>query len=126
MEYRKKRFRIWIIANNGSLRDRSQRQDVTAGKSGLLSAVNELSTVHTFGTEEQFIVALVSVCVRELDSAHGGTSTRVVHNFLDNTSDVSLLFSKIKRSEFDGTLSGTRVRLVDGGLTLSLDLLLFI
>jgi len=110
------------VAHNGSLRDRSQRQDVTASKSGLLSAVNELSTVHTFGTEEQLIVALVSVSVGELNTAHGGTSTRVVHNFLNDTTDVSLLFGKVKRSELDGTLSGTGVRLIDGGLTLSLDL----
>ena len=51
------------VANDGSLWDRSQRQHVSASKRSLLSAVNELSGVHTFGTEEQFVVALVSVGV---------------------------------------------------------------
>jgi len=108
------------VADNGSLRNRSQRQDVTAGKAGLLSAVDELSTVHTFGTEEQFVVALVSVLVQELNTAHGGTSTRVVHDFLDDSSDVTLLLGVVKRSELDRTLSGAGVRLEDGRLTLSL------
>jgi len=113
------------VANNGSLRDRSQRQDVTAGKTGLLSAVDELSTVHTFGTEEQFIVALVSVRVQELDLANGGTSTGVVEDFLDGSSDVALLLGVIERSELHGTLSGAGVRSEDRRLTLSLCLDVF-
>lgn len=108
------------VADNGSLGDRSQWQDISAGKAGLLSAVNELSAVHTLGTQKQFIVALVSVLVEELDAAHGGTSTGVVHNFLDDASDVSLLFGIVQRSELDGSLAGAGVRLEDGGLTLSL------
>ena len=114
------------VADNGSLRDRSQRQDVTAGKAGLLSAVDELSTVHTFGTEEQFIVTLVSVVVHELNTAHRSASTRVVHDLLDGSSDVTLLLGVVKRSELDRSLSGAGVRLEDGRLTLSLCLLLFI
>ena len=114
------------VADNGSLRDRSQRKDVSAGKAGLLSAVDELSAVHTFGTEEQFIVPLVSVLVQELNTADRGTSTRVVHDFLDGSSDVSLLLGVVKRSKLARSLSGAGVRLEDGGLTLSLCLLLFI
>lgn len=114
------------VADNGSLRDRSQRQDVTAGKAGLLSAVDELSAVHTFGTEEQFIVPLVSVLVQELNTADRGTSTRVVHDLLDGSSDVTLLLGIVERSKLARSLSGAGVRLEDGRLTLSLCLLLFI
>jgi hypothetical protein len=114
------------VADDGSLGDRCQGQDVTAGKTGLLPAVDELSTVHTFGTEEQFIVPLVSVSVQELDLADRGTSTGVVKNFLDGSSDVSLLLGVIERSELHGTLSGTGVSVKDRRLTLSLCLLLFI
>jgi len=110
------------VADNGSLGDRCQRQDITTGKTGLLSAVNELSTVHTFGTQEQFIVTLVSVTVEELNTAHRGTSTGVVHDLLNDTSNVTLLLGVIKRSKLDGSLSGARMRLEDGGLTLSLRL----
>jgi len=108
------------IADNGSLRHRTQGQDVTASKTGLLSAVDELTAVHTFGTEEQFIVALVSVRVQELNTANGGTSTGVVKNFLHGSSDVTVLLSVINRSEFDGTLSSAGMRLEDRRLTLSL------
>ena len=114
------------VADNGSLRDRSQRQDVTAGKAGLLTAVDELSRVHTFGTEEQFVVALVSVRVDKLNTANRGTSTGVVHDFLDGSSDVTLLLGVVNRSKLDRSLSGAGVRLEDGRLTLSLCLLLFI
>jgi len=114
------------VANNGSFGDRSQGQDVSASQGGLLSAVNELSGVHTFGTEEQFVVALVSVCVQELNTADRSSSTGVVHDLLDNSSDVSLLFGIVERSKLDGTLSGARMGLEDRGLTLSLCLLLFI
>lgn len=114
------------VADNGSLRDRSQRQDVTAGKAGLLSAVDELSAVHTFGTEEQFVVSLVSVLVQELNTADRGTSTRVVHDLLDGSSDVTLLLGIVERSKLARSLSGAGVRLEDGRLTLSLCLLLFI
>ena len=114
------------VADNGSLRDRSQRQDVTAGKAGLLSAVDELSAVHTFGTQEQFVVSLVSVLVQELNTADRGTSTRVVHDLLDGSSDVTLLLGIVERSKLARSLSGAGVRLEDGRLTLSLCLLLFI
>jgi len=108
------------VANNGSLGNRSQGQDVTAGKAGLLTAVDELSAVHTFRTQEQFIVTLVSVLVDKLHTADWGTSTGVVHNFLDGTSEVTLLLSIIKRSKLDRSLSGAGVRLEDRRLTLSL------
>jgi len=108
------------VADNGSLGDRGKRQDITARKTGLLTAVDELTAVHTFGTEEQFIVALVSVMVHELDAAHGSTSTGVVQDLLDNTSDVTLLLSVIKRSELDGALSCAGMRTEDRRLTLSL------
>jgi hypothetical protein len=114
------------VADNRSLGNRGEWQDVTAGKTGLLAAVDELSAVHSFGTEEQFVVSLVSVLVDELNLAHGGTSTGVVHDFLDDSSEVALLLGVIKRSKLDRSLSGTRVRLEDGGLTLPLCLLLFI
>ncbi|VEU36287.1 unnamed protein product [Pseudo-nitzschia multistriata] len=114
------------VADNGSLGNSSQRQDVTAGQRRLLTAVDELSGVHTLGTEEQFIVALVSVSVQELNTADGSTSARVMHDLLNHTSDVTLLFGVVQRSELHSTLSGACVRLEDGGLTLSLCLLLFI
>jgi hypothetical protein len=114
------------VADNGSLGNGRQRQDVSAGQRGLLSAVDELSGVHTFGTDEQFIVTLVTVLVQELNLADRSTSARVVEDLLDGSSDVSLTFGVVQRSELDGTLAGTRVRSEDGGLTLPLCLLLFI
>jgi len=113
------------VANDGSLGHRVQGEDVSAGQGRLLSAVNELSGVHTLGTEEQFVVLLVSVGVVELDLADGGSSTGVVNDLLDGSLDVTLLLGKVERSELDGSLAGAGVRLEDGGLTLSLCLNVF-
>jgi len=108
------------VADNGSLGNRSQGKDISTGKAGLLSAVDELSAVHTLGTDEQFIVALVSVLIQELNTTNGSTSTGVVHDLLDDSSDVTLLLGIVERSELASTLSRACVRTEDGGLTLSL------
>jgi hypothetical protein len=108
------------IAHNGSLRHRGKRKNISYGKSSLLSAVNVLSGVHTLSSEHEFIVPLETVSVKELNLGNGCSSTRVVHDLLDDSTDVSVLLSIVDSAKLDGTLTGTRVRLEDGGFTLSL------
>jgi hypothetical protein len=47
------------VAHNGTFRDRGQRQDITNVQGGLLTAVEELASVHTFGSNESFGTELV-------------------------------------------------------------------
>jgi hypothetical protein len=110
------------VANNGTFGDHVQGQDVTDSKSGLLSAVNELSSVHAFGTNEELIVSLIPVGIEKLDLGDGCASTRVVDDFLDNSTDVSLLLGVIERTKLDSTLTGPDMCLKDGGFTLTLSL----
>jgi hypothetical protein len=84
------------VAYNSSFRNHVEWQDVSNVQRGLLSAVDELTSVHTLGTDEQFSVSLIPVSIQKLDLGNRGSSTRVVKDFLDNTADVSLLFSIVQ------------------------------
>jgi hypothetical protein len=114
------------VADNGTFGDSVQGQDVTDGQGSLLSAVNKLSRVHAFGTQEVFGVSLIPVSVQKLNPGDGSTTTRVVQDFLDNTANVTFLFGIIQRTELDGTLARTHMGLEDGGFTLTLCLLVVV
>mmetsp|Transcript_11489 Transcript_11489/g.19095 ORF Transcript_11489/g.19095 Transcript_11489/m.19095 type:complete len:222 (+) Transcript_11489:211-876(+) len=110
------------IAHNGSLRYAVQRQDVSDGQSSLFSAVDELTSVHTLGTEKKLSITLVTVSIHKLNLGDWCSPTWVVHNLLDNTADVSMLFSIVQTAELHSTLARSHVGLEDARLTLSLSL----
>lgn len=110
------------VADNGSFRNGREREDVTNAQRRLLSAVDELTSVHAFRAEEQFGVALVPVQVAKLDASDGGASAGVVQDFLHNPANVTVLFGIIERAQFHSTLASSGVRLKDGGLSLTLGL----
>jgi hypothetical protein len=108
------------IAHNGSFWHRGQRKTVSNGKSCLLSAVNELSSVHTLGSNHEFIVTFETVSVHELNLADWCSTTWVMEDFLNDSLNVSVLFSIVEGSEFDGSLACAGVSLENGGFTLPL------
>lgn len=110
------------VADNGTFRYRREGKDVANSEGGLLSAVHKLSRVHAFGADKNLIVALVVVGIAELDLGNGGTSTRVMEDFLDDTTDVSMLLGVVERTELDRTLASAAVALEDGRLTATLGL----
>jgi len=111
------------VADDGSLRDLLQRQDVPDGERRLLTAVHELAGVHALGRDHELHVALEAVGVEELDLGHGGASSGVVEDLLDDAADVTAPLGVVDGSELHGSLAGAHVRLEDGGLTLTLGLL---
>mmetsp|Transcript_22563 Transcript_22563/g.36454 ORF Transcript_22563/g.36454 Transcript_22563/m.36454 type:complete len:270 (-) Transcript_22563:46-855(-) len=113
------------VANDGTFRDGRQRQDISDSQGSFLSAVDELTSVHAFCAEEQLAVSFVSVGVQELHTGNGSTTTGIMHNILDDTTDVALFFGIVQRTKLDRSLAGTDVCLEDGGLTLSLGLDVF-
>mmetsp|Transcript_5150 Transcript_5150/g.6232 ORF Transcript_5150/g.6232 Transcript_5150/m.6232 type:complete len:218 (-) Transcript_5150:15-668(-) len=113
------------VADNGTLGDRTERQDISNCQSGLTSTVDELTSVHTLGTEQKFRVALVTVGVQELNLGDGGTTTGIVHNVLDDTTNVTALLGIVQRTKLDGTLTSTGVGVENRPLTLSLNLDVF-
>jgi len=57
------------VADNSSLGDRSERQNISDNESGLLTAVQELSGVHTFGGDEELLLLLVTERMTEGDAS---------------------------------------------------------
>jgi hypothetical protein len=110
------------VTDNCSFRDSRERQDVSYTQGCLLSAIDELTSVHAFCAYDQFGVALIAVGVSELHLGYRSTSTRVVEDFLNYTTNVTMLLSIIECSKLDGALSSTRMRLKDSGLTTTLTL----
>jgi hypothetical protein len=108
------------IAHNGTLGNLLQWKDIANGKGGLLTAVDELSSVHTLGGNHELGITLETVGIQELDLGHGSSPTGIVEDLLHDTADVSTTFGVVDGSELDGTLARAGVRLENGGLTLPL------
>mmetsp|Transcript_24236 Transcript_24236/g.38015 ORF Transcript_24236/g.38015 Transcript_24236/m.38015 type:complete len:302 (-) Transcript_24236:49-954(-) len=108
------------VAHNGTLGHLLQRKNITNGQGSLLSAVDELTSVHTLSSNHKLSVPLVTVSIQELDLGNGSSTTRVVHDVLDDTTDVSTTFGVVDGTKLHSSLAGACVSLEDGGLTLPL------
>jgi hypothetical protein len=111
------------IAHNGSLRDSRKGKTVSYREGCLLSAEDVLSSVHTFGCDHELIVPLVTVSVKELNSCHRSSTTRVMDDLLDYSTDISMLLSVVDSTKLNRTLTGAIMRHENGGLSLPLCLL---
>jgi hypothetical protein len=111
------------VAHNGTLGNLTQGKNISNGQGSLLSAVDELTSVHTLSGNHKLSVPLVAVRIQELDLGNWSTTTRVVHDVLDNTTDVSTTLSVVDGTKLHSSLTGADVSLEDGGLTLPLCLL---
>ena len=111
------------VADDGTLGDGPEGQDIADIESCLLTAVNELSGVHALGGDEELSVTLVAVGVKELDLGDRSATTGIVDDLLDNSTDVAVLLGVVDGTELHGTLAGADVSLEDGGLALALGLL---
>jgi hypothetical protein len=108
------------VANNGSLGNNIQGQDIAYSQGSLLSAIDKLTSVHAFCADKEFVISLETVGIQKLNLGNGSTTTRVMKNLLDDSTNVTSLFGIVDRTELDGTLTGTDMRSVNGGLTLTL------
>jgi hypothetical protein len=86
----------------------------------LLSAVDELTGVHAFGSNEEFFAQLISVWVSEDNASERSTTAWVVNDFLDQAADITVAFSKVQGSDLRGTLSLVDVGAENGTGTFSL------
>lgn len=111
------------VADDGTLGDGGEGKDVAALKGGLLAAVDELAGVHALGGDEELGVALVTVGVQELNLGDGSTTTGVMDDVLDDAADVAVLLGVVNGTKLHGALAGAGVSVEDGGLALTLGLL---
>ncbi len=106
------------VADNGTLRALTNRENVADGKLSLLASVDECTSVETLGRDESFLSELVTVGVAENDTGKRSTTVsrstalrrrrkwanddapaRVVDDLLHNTLDVAIAFSEVESAE---------------------------
>lgn len=108
------------VGNDGTLGHLTEGEDVADGKSGLLSSVDELSSVHSLVGDEGLLDLLVLVGVAEDNLGERSTSTRVVDDVADDSLHVSMALGIVEVTELRGGLVQAGVRREDGATALSL------
>jgi len=108
------------VANNSSLRHRSEGKDVSNIQGSLLSTVNELSSVHALNGTNELVVLAKLVGIGELNLGNGGTSSGVVDDILDHSLGVAVLLSMIQHTKLDSSLSCSGVGTVHRTFSLPL------
>jgi len=108
------------VADDGTFRHGSNGEDVSNLKSGFLSTVDELASVHSFDSQEVFFSCLVTVRVTEVNYSQWSTSAGIVDDFLDDTLDVAMSFGEIFGAEFGGSFAMFSVSLEDSSCSFTL------
>lgn len=108
------------VADNSSFGDGSEGKDVADDEGGLLTAVDELAGVDSFGGDEQLRLLLVPEWVAERDLGEWRASTGVVDDVGDNTLEVTVALAEVEAAEPGWALAVVSVGLEDGPSTLTL------
>lgn len=87
------------VANDGSLRHRSEGQDVADNEVGLLPAVNELAGVHALGGDEELLLVLEAEGVAEGDACERRATPRVVDDLGDDALEVAVALAEVEGAE---------------------------
>nr|GMC70146.1 60S ribosomal protein L2 [Ipomoea batatas] len=111
------------IANDGTFRDRSERQNVADDEVSLLTTVDELAGVHALGGDEKLLLVLEAEGVTEGDASERGAATGVVDDLRHHTLEVAIALAEVEGAEAGGALAVVGVGLENrsGTLTLSSD-----
>jgi len=78
------------VADNGTFGHGRKGKNVANGEGSLLSAVDELASVHTLSGDEGLGTKAVLVLVTEDNLGERSTTTRVMDDFLDDAANVSI------------------------------------
>lgn len=107
-------------ANNGTLRHVSNGKNVTNVELGLLSDVDELTSIHALSAQEKLLVETVAVRRTEGHLSDGGSTARIMDNILDNSTEVTVTLRVVEgaKGNLSDTVSG--VTLEDSSSTLTL------
>jgi len=94
-------------------------KDVTSSQRSLGTSVDELTSVHSFNSDEVVVSESVLIRVSEDDLSKGSSTTGIMDDLSDNTLNVTISFSEIEDSESSGGDSVMLVGLEDGVLLTS-------
>jgi hypothetical protein len=104
---------LFDVADDGTFGAGGDGQNVTNVQGSLLSAVDEGTGGKTFSGDEGLGSLLVSVRVSEENGSQGSTSTGVVDDVLDDTSDVTVSLGEVQRPQSSRVLPVVGVGLED-------------
>lgn len=107
------------VTDGSTFRDLVDGKDVTGGEGSFISAVNVLTGVHAFSSQEVGSLESILIRVSEDDLGEGSTTAGIVEDLSDDTLDVTILFSEIENSESGRSDSVVLVGLEDGVLLTS-------
>ena len=88
------------VTDNRTLRALGDGENIADGELGLLTAVDEGTSVETLGRDEGLLAELVAVGVTEDNAGERSATTSVVNNFFYNSTDVSIALRVVKVAEF--------------------------
>ena len=95
-------------------------EDVADLELSLGTSIDRLTGVGTLSSDEGLLHGLVLVRMTELDGGKGSTTSGVVDDALDDTTDVAMALGEIERTILSSTLSVSGVRVENGIVTLTL------
>lgn len=108
------------VADDGAFRHLADGLDIADGEGGVSSAVDVLAGVDTFGGNEELLVLLIANGVSEFNLGQRSTTSRIVEDVGDYTTDVAMAFSGIQSAELCGSFAVGVVRFEHRPRTLTL------
>ena len=105
--------------DHGTLRHLGQWQHISHRQLGLGATVDELTSVAALHGHPKLLLQLVAVRVMENNFAKWCSTSRVVHNVLDQALDVAFALSKVNCTKLHSTLPQPGLGCEDQGLTLT-------
>jgi len=87
------------VRDDGTFGNDSKRKDVADSQGGVLSGIDELSSVHALVGDEGLALLLEFVGRVENDTGERGAATGVVDDLLHDTADVAMTLGVIEASE---------------------------
>jgi len=108
------------VADDGTLGDPPERQDVADRERSTASAVDELARVHALSSDEELLLVLVAERVAEGDLGQRRAAARVVDDVGDHALEVPVALAEVEGPEPGRALAVVGVRLEHGPRTLTL------
>ena len=93
------------VADDGTLGKATDGEYVADSEVGLATAVNELTGVHAFHGNHEFVVSLEAVGILERHAGKGSTTAGVMDDLLDHAFHVTLALSIVAGAELGGSLA---------------------
>jgi len=104
---------VFDVTDGSTFGDLVDGKDVTSGEGSLGTGIDELTSVHSFNSEEMVVLKSVLIRVSEDNLGKGSSTTGIMDDLSDDTLDVTILFSEIEYSESSGSDSVMLVGLED-------------